>query len=315
MSDFSFPVTLGGIEFEAAEVPEKVNYGGDHLIGVQQLVGGARQVNPMGFSNSDINLEGLIQGELAPIRSKAFDLFRITALPLIFTYEQNLYEVILKNYTPVSLPGFKIQFNMTLLVVKDFTNPFNSGSGGGGQDFQQAVSSQFQQAFDSAAGVGNAALTASVNDIGTALSAAGEIDNATDEDINEVLTAVNTSLALTNSFIDGNSTGSGLIQDFNTTQLVYLYQTQSILIVMQKNLLLIDGAVNSQITTVAGGNLFDLALKYYGDATQWNIIAEANNLINPFLADATSDNPVSNKLITLIIPPKPTRKTGGIYYA
>ena len=35
--------------------------------------------------------------------------------------------------------------------------------------------------------------------------------------------------------------------------------------------------------TVAGGNLFALALEHLGDATQWNRIAQANGLIDPFV--------------------------------
>lgn len=37
-------------------------------------------------------------------------------------------------------------------------------------------------------------------------------------------------------------------------------------------------------TTVAGGDLFRLALQYLGDATQWNRIAALNGLNDPILA-------------------------------
>lgn len=35
--------------------------------------------------------------------------------------------------------------------------------------------------------------------------------------------------------------------------------------------------------TVAGGNLFALALEHLGDATQWNRIAQANGLLDPMV--------------------------------
>lgn len=38
-----------------------------------------------------------------------------------------------------------------------------------------------------------------------------------------------------------------------------------------------------QIITVAGGNLFQLAAQYLGDATQWNRIAALNGLTDPYL--------------------------------
>jgi hypothetical protein len=58
-----------------------------------------------------------------------------------------------------------------------------------------------------------------------------------------------------------------------------------------------------QTITVAGGNLYELALQYLGDATQWNRIAQENDLIDPML----------NGLVTLNIPSVDPSAGGGIY--
>jgi nucleoid-associated protein YgaU len=58
-----------------------------------------------------------------------------------------------------------------------------------------------------------------------------------------------------------------------------------------------------QTVTVIGGNLFDLALQYLGDATQWNRIAQANNLTDPMLTGT----------VTLQIPSVDASAGGGIY--
>lgn len=55
---------------------------------------------------------------------------------------------------------------------------------------------------------------------------------------------------------------------------------------------------------VAGGNLFQIAFQQYSDATQWNRIALANNMIDPFFTGFT----------TLIIPALDTNASGGVYY-
>ena len=55
--------------------------------------------------------------------------------------------------------------------------------------------------------------------------------------------------------------------------------------------------------TVAGGDLYRIALKYLGDATAWNIIAQAQT---PVLLD-----PVLVGLVTLTIPPA-TKGNGGV---
>ncbi len=55
--------------------------------------------------------------------------------------------------------------------------------------------------------------------------------------------------------------------------------------------------------TVAGGNLFRIAAQELGDATQWNRIAAANGLWDPFL----------DGVLTLTIPPvDPNAGNGGI---
>jgi hypothetical protein len=60
-----------------------------------------------------------------------------------------------------------------------------------------------------------------------------------------------------------------------------------------------------QTVTVAGGNLYRLALRYLGSADQWNRIAQLNNLIDPMLTG----------LATLQIPSVDPSAGGGIYVA
>ena len=51
---------------------------------------------------------------------------------------------------------------------------------------------------------------------------------------------------------------------------------------------------NPSVVTVAGGNLFRLAMTHLGDATQWHRIAALNGL----------DDPVLTGLVTLRLPPR-----------
>ncbi len=55
--------------------------------------------------------------------------------------------------------------------------------------------------------------------------------------------------------------------------------------------------------TVAGGNLYQLALQHLGDATQWNRIAQANGLLDPVIVG----------VVTLKIPSVNAAATGGVY--
>ena len=57
-----------------------------------------------------------------------------------------------------------------------------------------------------------------------------------------------------------------------------------------------------QTVTVSGGDLYRLALQQLGDATQWNRIAQANDLLDPVITGT----------VTLVIPPVNPQLTGGI---
>jgi hypothetical protein len=57
-----------------------------------------------------------------------------------------------------------------------------------------------------------------------------------------------------------------------------------------------------QSITVAGGNLFQIAARYLGDATQWVRIAALNGLSDPMLQG----------VVTLLLPAVDPSATGGI---
>jgi hypothetical protein len=81
-----------------------------------------------------------------------------------------------------------------------------------------------------------------------------------------------------------------------------LYQLRAVLTRIQTNLTLTNKTPNSQVIMIATGNLFQLAAQYYGDATQWALIANANNIVDPFITSLTS----------LVIPPLNNVSTGGL---
>lgn len=60
--------------------------------------------------------------------------------------------------------------------------------------------------------------------------------------------------------------------------------------------------MSNRIITIAGGNLFAVAAKYLGDATQWIRIAQQNRLTDPILHGVN----------TLIIPPIDAGAGGGV---
>ncbi len=67
-------------------------------------------------------------------------------------------------------------------------------------------------------------------------------------------------------------------------------------------------AASLQVIQVSGGNLFQIAAQYLGDATQWDRIAQLNNVKNAL----GQYDPMITAPITLQIPPMAPPDTGVI---
>lgn len=92
------------------------------------------------------------------------------------------------------------------------------------------------------------------------------------------------------------------VQATNMVLYSQLYQMQTYINRIIANLSLNNQYPNAQIVTVIGGNLFQVASQYYGDASQWSLIAQTNGLADPMI----------NGTVTLVIPPLNGQDTGGI---
>lgn len=75
---------------------------------------------------------------------------------------------------------------------------------------------------------------------------------------------------------------------------------------MADDIPLLQVPVTQKIVTLSSGNLFEVAARELGDATQWTRIAKLNGMTDPFFTG----------LATLRIPPvKAKSGTGGVLYA
>jgi hypothetical protein len=89
-----------------------------------------------------------------------------------------------------------------------------------------------------------------------------------------------------------------------------LYNLKSILEGMQQNINLLVSGSQGQNLTQSSGNLFAMAAQYYGDATLWGTLVQAN--ISEILDENGFINPNIVGINTLLFPPAPTQPTGGI---
>jgi hypothetical protein len=87
----------------------------------------------------------------------------------------------------------------------------------------------------------------------------------------------------------------------NLEELANLYNLQAVLNNLLTNLELIEQGGTGQIITINNANLFVLAALYYGDATRWTTIAQANGLKDPMTYG-----------IRMLTIPQTSQESGGI---
>ena len=63
---------------------------------------------------------------------------------------------------------------------------------------------------------------------------------------------------------------------------------------------------------VTGGNLFQLAAQYLGDATQWVRIAQLNDIRDPWLNAPATSVPVTSGPVALKLPDLDPSAGGGV---
>jgi hypothetical protein len=61
-------ITLGGIVFEAFEVPEQIEFGGRQRMAIHDLPGGGRVIDVLGPTDSDLVFSGIFSGSGAGTR-------------------------------------------------------------------------------------------------------------------------------------------------------------------------------------------------------------------------------------------------------
>ncbi len=311
---------LGDVNFSRFEIPEKIGFGGEQLLAVQKLVGGKRVIDAMGRDDADLKWSGLFIGQNASDRARYLNYLRIAGNQLTLTWAEFAYSVVIKEFLPDYRRGYEIPYSITCVVVEDLTLPVTVLPE---SSIDRAILDDMNSATGLGSLIGDGALSSALGTLGTAISAVSSFANAAQSTINSVLAPlgavqarVTTLIASTGNTIANVATIGGVsinnpiaMQAANLssqiagyTQMPQLLNLQSVTGRMGMNL----GAIKStgQTVVTAGGNLFSMASKAYGDATAWTTIARANKLTDPNL----------NGVQSVLVPPT-SDGGGGVYGA
>ena len=160
-------LTLGPVTFSTYEIPPKINFGGDQALAVKQLVGGRRIVDAMGRIDDDITWSGLFFGSTAVFRARFLDTMRIQGLPLLLTWSQFSYNVVIKSFKPSFERTYQIPYSISCQVIQDLSFPIPILLPVG---YNDAIQTQIALALDLAQIVNNPSVTNSLAALAAAIN-------------------------------------------------------------------------------------------------------------------------------------------------
>lgn len=293
---------LGDFQFDGYEIPESIPFGGSQRLVTHSFPGGARAVQAMGRDDSAIGWSGLFFGPAALERAKYLDNLRVAGGALKLTYLDFNYTVVIERFEAVVKKFNRIPYSIALHVVQDNTKPVSTITPTG---FDAALRGDMAAANALGAQIGDGPLSGMLGTLDSAIRNVSDFAKATTSTIQSVvgpvaavIGRVNVLVGSVGSVVNSVTTLGGILpgnpismqaaqslsQVNAITQYPALVQLRNISSRMQGNLSNVSASQQTKTVTVAGGTLYDVASQQYGDATKWNVIAQANGLTDPVIS-------------------------------
>lgn len=311
-------LTLGPFTFANYEVPSSINFGGEQSLSDKKLVGGKRSIDAMGRVDDDITWSGMFRGSTATFRARFLDGLRTKGDQLALTWSQFNYNVVIKSFRCSFNAFYEIPYTITVSVIQDLNKPFPVLLP---VAYNDAISAAMVEARDLAATIADPSISSALALLSVTINAIPSISNATSSVLATITGPLNSAIAAVGNYIsnngggsifsaksklseaiDGNDNADVVSQDF--LNLADAYLLEALLIQIQRNIVLISKGSDGKNIVINGGNLYQLASQYYGDATLWTTLAKANGLVDPFIYPGVAMN--------LVIPAQ-TTNTDGVY--
>lgn len=301
------------IQFEHAEVPEEIPFGGAQMMAVHQFVGGKRQIDTLGPSDAPITWSGIFFGPVAQYRARYLDTLRRNGLPVTLTWGQWRYTGVIQHFVGKIRQPWNIPYTITVIVQQDEVRPIPTAV----TSLVQAMADDYEGASCLSNAIGDSTLTGLMGSISGAIDTFTATVNAWTAPIAAasacVMQAVQTVQATLQALIAPIARAQQRVQDLigsvdqavglastigtaatsppleaqallagsNTMSTAQpLYALSGVLGRMSANAQKTPGN-SSKTVTVVGGTMYGLAAQYYGDASQWGVIANANGLTDP----------------------------------
>lgn len=301
---------LGDFQFAEYEVPERITMTTAIRTVVHKMVGGARAVNMMGYDPAPLEWSGMLLGDNALSRARTLKQMALAQKMVTLTFSEYSYAVVVTEFVEDFQREYEIYYRLRCEIVAD-----NAAQGpGASAGIDTLIGADISTANGICSSIGNAGLTSSMGTLTTAVSAVSSFATAAKSTLQTVLTPlaqvqaqVSTLIAAGENTLQSVSTVGGLVPNNPIAQQVSKLSAQVNTMTQQPQLLNLKGVLSristnigtigsaSKSITVVGGNLYDVAAKYYKDATGWVAISRAN--------PALGGDPQINGTQTIALPP------------
>jgi hypothetical protein len=293
---------LGDFEFEHLEVPESIALGGSQRLAVHKYPGGARTVQAMGADHEPLQWSGLLLGGNALERAKYLDFLRVQGASLPLSFFDSTYTVVIANFRFVVERYYKVGYTISLEVVSDDSQPVQTIAPAG---FDTAIGADCDSMLGLGDLIGDGPLSGALDVLSSAVRGVRSFATAASSTIQTVqgaigavsarVTSLTASVANTISAVTspgGVLPGVPLAQTISTVaaqvtataQYPILQNIGSLATRMSRNVSMAQQGASTRSVQVAGGTLFDIAAREYGDATRWIAIAQASGLTDAVIS-------------------------------
>jgi len=306
---------LGDFEFLDFEIPERLVVPGRQKTVTHQMIGGARVIDVLGVEYDAFSWSGIITGANASDRVTALERMRDAGKQITLTLDSYSFTVVITNFVPVYEFIYRRPFTIEVGIVARNDSPLRVDALTGA--LNALVNSDVGKALGLADVVNVSSVTSAVTAVQSAVAQVTDFAHATVDTVQTIVRPIVAAQALISQSISqleasaseittlgglvpGNpiaKTISNLLTQADlTTRTPALYQMQSVLSRLNKNVQSGQTADGVREITLSGGNLYQVASDQYGDASLWGSLASANNLTDPQLTGIN----------TLTIPSNPT---------
>lgn len=331
-------IKLGPIILSGVEVPPAIPFAGKQNLAVHDLYGGGRNIQSLGAVDSPISWSAMFVGSLAMKRARYINTFRLSGKPIVLSFSGVMVVCVIEEFQPVYKAINWVPYSIRLIPqTESWNNPVVTHTMTHASFLQKLIGTA-----NNVRAWWTATMTTAMNDLQTVMNGVSDLASvpaATIEGLTTTVQAVQSELngiqaSVENTLLNITTLGgmfpnnpaasavSSLSNQLNAITTQYQSENLSgIMSITSSTIANVGTSVDPFLPLItpeivsthpqpgpvtelvqAGTPLEEVALHYYGDATEWPAIANANGLTDPIIQQTQR----------IVIPVAPVTPSGGV---